>query len=116
MLNYIVVLCITLLSISCTLNGESPTTPNINADRFESIIEVSNALKPQQQTFTITDHSLVNTITGMDGTKITIQPNAFVYSDNTVITTPITFAASANFGVFSTESCFPGCIAYKCET
>ncbi len=89
--NYaLLALLITLLTLGCSLNSESPTVPNINADQFASTQDVVNTLRPEEQIFTITDHSIMNTITGMDGTIITVQPNAFIAPDNTTITTPIT--------------------------
>jgi hypothetical protein len=84
------IICITfsILFFNCRSDDDSkPVT--INADTYSSFNDLIQTLKPSMQSFAI-DPTTIQTVTGTDGTIITINPNAFTDGDDNIISTPIT--------------------------
>lgn len=64
---------------------------NEDHDGPKSVQEVMDNFAPDMQTFTI-DPSINNTITGKDGTKITIPANALVDAQGNTVNAPVTIS------------------------
>lgn len=72
---------------SCKKDEEAPTP---EADQFDSLSEIVEALKTDPQTFTVADPTVFQSITGEDGTVLNIQANSFLDMDGNPLTTPVT--------------------------
>lgn len=85
-----VLVCISfsLLLFNCKNDDDiSPIT--INADTYSSLNDLVQALKPNTQSFTV-DPTTSQTVTGADGTIISIAANTFTDNNSNIILTPIT--------------------------
>ena len=78
---------LSLLLFNCENNDDNSEV--INADTYSSMDGLIQALKPSAQTFTI-DPTTDETVTGADGTIISINANAFTDDNNNLIGTPVT--------------------------
>lgn len=81
-------LCLLVILFSCNSNDDAD--PIIPADSYASLSDLVESLKPDAQTITISDPTIAQTITGADGTEISIAANAFTDGNNDPITTPVT--------------------------
>lgn len=83
----ILLICISfsLLLFNCKNDDDEP----INADTYSSLNDLVQTLKPNTQSFTI-DPTTSQTVTGADGTIISISANTFTDDNNNIILTPIT--------------------------
>jgi hypothetical protein len=85
-----VLVCISfsLLLFNCKNDDDiSPIT--INADTYSSLNDLVQALKPNTQSFSI-DPTTSQTVTGADGTIVSIAANTFTDNNSNIILTPIT--------------------------
>jgi len=84
----ILLICISssLLLFNCKKDDDDDP---INADTYSSLNDLVQALKPNTQSFTI-DPTTSQTVTGADGTIISISANAFTDDNSNIILTPIT--------------------------
>ncbi len=64
------------------INTLKAQSVNYGSNTFSSVIEVQNSLKPTEQVFTISDNTVSNTIQGINGTVININPNAITLNGN----------------------------------
>ena len=64
------------------INTLKAQSVNYGSNTFSSVIEVQNSLKPTEQVFTISDNTVSNTIQGINGTVIYINPNAITLNGN----------------------------------
>lgn len=83
----IIAFSISSFMLNCKTNDDEDS---INADNFNSLSELVESLKQEPQTHSISDPTMISTITGDDGTVITINANSFTDNDNNPITTPVT--------------------------
>jgi len=82
---FLICISFSLLFFSC-LDNDSDI---INASSYSSLNDAVQALKPNAQSFTI-DATIEQTVTGADGTKITVGANAFTDINGNLISTTIT--------------------------
>ncbi|GAB1308651.1 hypothetical protein KH5_13340 [Urechidicola sp. KH5] len=78
-----------LLAINCDDDDNNNPPPMNDADIYQSLDDLVQELKPANQLFTI-DPTNAQTVTGEDGTIISIAANAFTDNSSNLITTPIT--------------------------
>lgn len=78
-----------LLLINCDDDDNNNPPPMNDADIYQSLDELVQVLKPAEQLFTI-NPTTAQTVTGEDGTIISIAANAFTDDSSNPITTPIT--------------------------
>tara|TARA_R110002074_G_scaffold401364_2_gene599311 strand:- start:127 stop:1086 length:960 start_codon:yes stop_codon:yes gene_type:complete len=83
------IICITLSLLLFNCKNDDDNSGIINADTYSSIDGLVQALKPSTQSFTI-DPTTNETVTGADGTIISINASAFTDDNNNLIVTPIT--------------------------
>lgn len=85
-----VLVCISfsLLLFNCK-NDDDINPITINADTYSSLNDLVQTLKPNTQSFTV-DPTTSQTVTGADGTIISIDANTFTDNNSNIILTPIT--------------------------
>ena len=81
------------------INTLKAQSVNYGNNSFSSVIEVQNSLKPTEQIFTISDNTVSNTIQGINGTVININPNAITLNGN-----PYTGAVKATLDEYLTPN------------
>ena len=81
------------------INALKAQSVNYGSNTFSSIIEAQNSLKPTEQIFTISDNTVSNTIQGINGTVININPNAITLNGN-----PYTGAVKATLDEYLTPN------------
>ncbi len=83
-------ICLSLSTLFIACKEDDDVDPVvIIADTYSSYDDLVQTLKPEVQTFTI-DPTIDQTVTGTDGTIITIGQNSFFDDSDTMISTPIT--------------------------
>lgn len=83
------IICLTFSLLLFNCKNDDDNSGTINADTYLSLDGLVQALKPNTQSFTI-DPTTNETVTGADGTIISINANAFTDDNNNLIVTPIT--------------------------
>lgn len=86
----ILLICISFSVLLFNCKNDDDNNPvTINADTYSSLSDLVQVLKPNTQAFTI-DPTTSQTVTGADGTIISIAANAFTDDNSNIILTPIT--------------------------